>query len=504
MWPRQTGDFGVFRVYANTQNQPATFNINNKPYKAERYFTINTAGVKEGDYSMVYGFPYTTRQYLAASQLQQTIDIINPIRIEARRLKLGVWDEAMRKDPSVFLKYASKQSSISNGYKKWQGESRGLAINDVVNKKLQYEQSLLARSHADTSSESPKSTLAQINAAVENNNTYLRAIESTNETVLGIELIRQASVLQRIIDIHRAKVSGQTLSDTLEKLKKSQDGFYKNYVPEVDKQLFTTLMPFYMMQPGIAVPNAMQQLMTANGNNFDKWSENVYSKSVLAVKGLANEYYDEPKASDTFAIKNDPAYQIYNAVVSWQKAKVQPSMSAFNKRMDMLNRRYMKHQMQYMQHDRNIYPDANQTLRVTFGPVKGIAPQGSDNYSYISNLEDVIAKHNPTVEEFNVPAKLRDLHARKDYGRWATNGTVPVAFIAANHTSGGNSGSPVLNAKGELIGINFDRIWDGTMSDLYYDPNLCRNISVDIRYVLFIIEKYGDAGWLLNELKLVK
>jgi hypothetical protein len=504
MWPRQTGDFGVFRVYANAQNQPAPYSAGNKPYKAERFFTISTAGVKEGDFSMVYGFPYTTRQYLAASQLQQTIDISNPIRIEARRLKLGVWDEAMRQDPSVFLKYASKQSSISNGYKKWQGESRGLAINDVVNKKLQYEQSLLAKSHADTSSESPKAILAQINAAVESNNAYLRAIESTNETVLGIELIRQASVLQRIVDIHRAKVVGQNLNDTLAKLKKAHDGFYKNYEPEVDKKLFTTLMPFYMMQPGLAVPNTMQQLFAANGNNFDKWAENVFSKSVLTVKGLANEYFDDAKAKDTFAIKNDPAYQIYEAVVSWQKAKVQPSMNAFNKRMDMLNRKYMKHQIDYMKYERNIYPDANQTLRVTFGPVKGITPQGSDEYSFISTLEDVMAKHNPAVEEFNVPVKLRDLHARKDYGRWATNGTVPVAFIAANHTSGGNSGSPVLNAKGELIGINFDRIWDGTMSDLYYDPNLCRNISVDIRYVLFIIEKFGDAGWLLNELKLAK
>ncbi len=164
----------------------------------------------------------------------------------------------------------------------------------------------------------------------------------------------------------------------------------------------------------------------------------------------------------------------------------------------------MKQQLDYMSQERNFYPDANQTLRLTFGPVKGITPQGSNHYSYISNLDDVIAKHNPNIEEFNVPAKLRDLYLRKDYGRWAVNGSVPVAFIAANHTSGGNSGSPVLNAKGELIGINFDRIWDGTMSDLYYDPNLCRNISVDIRYVMFIIEKYGNASWLFKEMKLVK
>jgi hypothetical protein len=164
----------------------------------------------------------------------------------------------------------------------------------------------------------------------------------------------------------------------------------------------------------------------------------------------------------------------------------------------------MQQQLQYMGKDRNFYPDANQTLRLTYGHVQGITPQGSSLYSYKSTLEDVIAKHNPDIEEFNVPVKLRDLYMSKDYGRWNVDGTVPVTFIASNHTSGGNSGSPVLNAKGQLIGINFDRVWDGTMSDLYYDPNLCRNIAVDIRYVLFIIEKYGNASWLFKEMNLVK
>ncbi|MBL7706537.1 MAG: S46 family peptidase [Taibaiella sp.] len=504
MWPRQTGDFGIFRVYAGADNKPAKYNINNKPYKAEKFFAINTSGVKEGDYSMVYGFPYVTREYLSASQLSQTIDISNPIRIEARRLKLGVWDEAMRKDPDVFLKYASKQSSISNGYKKWQGELRGLAINEVPDKKRAYEQRLMAKSSQDTGSNSPRMILNQINAAVENNNTYLRAQESTYETVLGIEIIRQAESLQKILDIHRKGISGQALTDTLSKLKKGTTAFYKNYDPEVDKTLFETMMPFYYMQPGLAVPDRIKALYAENGNDFGKWANNVFGQSALVFSQLSAPYYDEPKARDTIAIKNDPAFKIYDAVISWQKTSVTPAMQAFNKRTDMLSRIYMKQQLDYMSGERNFYPDANQTLRLTFGPVKGIKPQGHSYYSYISTLEDVIAKHDPNVEEFNVPAKLRDLHARKDYGRWAVNGTVPVAFIAANHTSGGNSGSPVLNAKGELIGINFDRIWDGTMSDLYYDPNLCRNIAVDIRYVMFIIEKYGNASWLLKEMKLVK
>lgn len=504
MWPRQTGDFSVFRVYADAKNKPASYSANNKPYKAETFFKVNTSGVKEGDYTMVYGFPYVTREYLSASQLEQTMNIIDPIRIEARRLKLGVWDEAMRKDPNIFLKYASKQSSVSNGYKKWQGEMRGLELNDVPAKKRAYQERLMAKTATDTGSNKPSFVLSQINAAVENNNQYLRAQESMNETVLGIEIVRQAASFQKIINVYRRGIAGEALMDTLSKLKKETAGFYKNYEPALDKQLFATLMPFYYMQPGLAVPNSIRKMYAENGNSFEKWADNVYGESALVMPELIKNYYDAPKPEDTFEIKADPAFKIFNAVVEWQRAEVIPGMRTFNKRMDLLNRIYMKQQLTNMSGERDFYPDANQTLRLTYGAVKGIKPQGTSLYSFQSTLDDAIAKHNPAVEEFNVPAKLRDLYLKKDYGVWGSNGTVPLTFIAANHTSGGNSGSPVLNAKGELIGINFDRIWDGTMSDLYYDPNLCRNISVDIRYVMFIIDKFGDASWLFKEMKLVK
>ncbi|HRP89366.1 MAG TPA: S46 family peptidase [Edaphocola sp.] len=504
MWPRQTGDFGIFRVYAGNNNQPAAYNINNKPYKAEKFFAINTSRVKENDFSMVYGFPYVTREYITASQLEQVINIIDPIRIEARRLKLAVWDEAMRQDANVFLKYASKQSSVSNGYKKWQGELRGLKINDAVNKKKEYEKRLMEKTAMDTSNTSPQMILTQINIAVEANNNDLRTIESTNETVMGIEIINKASELQKIINIHRKGITGSALTDTLQKLKKGMQAFYKNYEPALDKKVFEALMPYYFQQPGNTVPIGIKKMYAENGKNFEKWANNVYNKSALTLAPVLFHYYDEPNAKDTLEIKNDPAYMIYATVKEALDKKVLPQMKAYQQRMNGLERTYMKQQLDYMSFDRNFYPDANQTLRITYGPIKGIQPQGSEVYSFSSTLDDMIKKHNPNVEEFNIPSKLRDLYQRKDYGKWASNGSVPVCFTAMNHTSGGNSGSPVLNGKGELIGINFDRIWDGTMSDLYYDPKLCRNISVDIRYVLFIIEKYGNASWLFKEMKLVK
>jgi hypothetical protein len=203
------------------------------------------------------------------------------------------------------------------------------------------------------------------------------------------------------------------------------------------------------------------------------------------------------------AILSDPAWQLYSAINELRKQKVIPVLSAYYKQQYYLDRLYMKSQMA-KDKNKTFYPDANLTLRLTYGKIQGMDPEGPENYSFQTNLDQVIAHDNPGIEFFKVPEKLKELYKQKDYGQWAVNGTVPVAFIASNHTSGGNSGSPVLNAKGELIGTNFDRPWEGTMSDLYYDPNMCRNISLDIRYTLFIAEKFGGAGWLLNEMKIVK
>lgn len=504
MWPRHTGDFGIFRVYANAKNQPADYHVNNVPYKAEQYFQINIGGIKEGDYSMVYGFPGTTQEYLSAAQLSQTQHISDPIRIASRAKKLAVWDEAMRQDPSIFLKYASKQSSVSNGFKKWQGEVRGLEINDVEGKKKAYEQRLLSKM-ANNSQEKDKLILAEIDATVEKSNPYLRAEESTRETVLAIEIVQQAQVLDNILKQYRNNVTVTDWDKFAEKTTKSLEGFYKNYDVATDQKVFDTLMPFYFEQPDVTVPETYKKAFANGGSKFfESWSNSVYHNSVLANKETALNLLKSYNPKDTIVIKEDPAWEIYNTIAMHNDKNIKSNMSTFRSRIDYLNRRYMAKQLEYMQDERNFFPDANQTLRLTYGPVKGIQPQGSNEYSFQQNLDAVIKKHNPNVAEFNIPQKLINLYNKKDYGRWAVNGSVPVTFIAANHTSGGNSGSPVLNAKGELIGINFDRIWDGTMSDIFYDPNLCRNISVDIRYVLFIIDKFGDAGWLLKEMKLVK
>jgi hypothetical protein len=504
MWPRETGDFGIFRVYAGKDNKPAAYDPSNVPYKPKKYFPISTAGYEEDDFTMVYGFPYTTSEYISSYQLNQIQHISDPIRIAAREKRLGVWDAAMRSNPNLFLKYAAKQSSVSNGFKKWKGEVRGLELNDVIGKKQKYEkefQEVYARSPL----EDDRMLLPRIQAVVNSSDNALIATEYTRETVLAIEAIQQAGALHKALTYMRDNKLGENaLTDSLKAIKKTLSGFYKNYDAATDRKVFMELMPMYMVQENNVVPPQMKKIFYNAGNNYNSWAANIYGQSLVTNATQMYAFLDAASRKDSTVIKQDPAYIVYSTVQSWMNDYINPVMKTYNERMQPLNRMYMKRQLELPNSGKDFYPDANQTLRLTYGAVKGIMPSGGSEYSYQTTLDQMIARHNPSVEEFNIPQKLRDLHAAKDYGRWAVDGTVPIAFIATNHTSGGNSGSPVINGKGELIGINFDRIWDGTMSDLYYDPKLCRNIAVDIRYVLFIIEKFGDAGWLFKEMKLTK
>ncbi len=502
MWPRMTGDFAVFRVYANKNNKPADYNVANVPYKPKAFFPINTSGYKEGDFTMVYGFPYQTTEYLTSYQANQIQYIIDPIRIEAREKKLGVWDEAMRSNPDIFLKYAAKQSSLSNGYKKWQGEILGMNTYNVINKKQEFERGFQERASIGKTSEGDKMLLPQIQATIKGSDNALVASEYTKETVLGVEVVQQSAWLQKAMDLYRSNVSNPALADSLQKLKPKFAGFYKNYDAATDHKVFNVLMPLYMQQEGMVVAPKMKNVMYNSGDNVTSWGNNVFSHSIALNQDEMNKIFDNADKSDSTKILQDPAYQIYSAASIYTKQNVDPIVTAAYRRLEPLNRTYVRRQMEAMNNGTNFYPDANQSLRLTYGQVQRADIPGSNIYQ--TTLDDLMPRDNPSVEEFNVPQGLKDLYKAKNYGRWGVNGTMPVNFIASNHTTGGNSGSPILNDKGQLIGINFDRIWQGTMSDLYYNPEVCRNIGVDIRYVLFIIDKFGKSSWMLKEMQLVK
>lgn len=501
MWPRHTGDFSMFRIYAGKDNKPAAYAKDNKPYQTRQFLTINASGYKEGDFTMVYGFPGTTMEYISSYQLSQVYSILDPIRIEARTLRLNAWTKNMQASRDVFLKYTSKRAGIANGWKKWQGEVRGLRINNVVGKKQEYENYFQGLASYDQSLPFADDVLANIAAKASAVNDVLKAEEYIKEAVFGIELLQNAAILDKMLQVLRNhRIVNK--NDSLVKLAKSLEGMYKNYDAATDKEVFASLMPLFVQKNAGYVPTSFTNQLKAQGNDYNAWANYVFS-SIIADQNTLKSFAETATAGDSNRIIGDPAWLLYNGINKVRQQQISPYISRYNNEMAYLNRLYMNAQMN-LDKQKSFYPDANLTLRLTYGKVAGIDPDGPAGYSFQTNLAEAVKKHNPDVEEFNMPAKLKALHEERDLGRWSVGGSVPIAFIANNHTSGGNSGSPVLNAKGELIGTNFDRIWEGTMSDLYFDEKLCRNITLDIRYTLFIVEKFGGAGRLLKEMNIVK
>ena len=496
-WPRHTGDFSMFRVYADAANKPADYSPENKPYQTKSFLTINANGYQEGDFTLVYGFPGVTQEYVSSMQLEQVVTIIDPIRIEARTKRLNVWTDHMSKDRNVFLQYTSKRAGVANGWKKWQGEVRGLKMNNVVEKKRIFEQQFQAWANTDNQLPYAKDLLLKMQVNSTSRDVVIAASEYLREAVLGVELIAQGAELDKILKIAGSALPAKLVSDSLAKLSKAYSGFYKNYDAQTDRDVFVALMPLFMEKAKNFVPLYFETELARFGGSYNEWADYVFGNSNAVNLKKLNELAAHP---DKNKIINDPCWKLYSAIIAVRNDKIVPSLSSYTDSLTRHNRLYTKAQMAMSEY-RDLYPDANSTLRIAYGKVKGLDPDGPATYSFQTNLDEAVEKHNPNVTEFTMPSKLIDLHQQKDYGRWAVKGTVPLAFIADNHTSGGNSGSPVLNAKGELIGTNFDRVWEGTMSDYYFDERWCRNISLDIRYTLFITEKLGGAGWLLKEMK---
>ena len=457
MWPRHTGDFSIF---------------DNVPYKPKRYFTISRKGVKEGDFTLVYGCPGTTKEYVTSDEVRYTGEVSDPEKIALRTMRLDIQKKYMSQDQAVRIQYSSKNASVSNAWKKWQGEAKGLARRKTVESKLEYEK----RFKKWAENNEYKGLLEQIAALYEQRNPYFRAQEYYNETVSTIELLAFAS------RVYAALEAGRPVQAVA-------DAFYKDYYQPIDEEAFVAMMGAFEKQLTPEFKPAYHAQKLAQYGSVEAWRDDVFARSVFTDKAkvLSLTKADLPK------LEADPAYEMYKAYNQWFRKDLQPVVSRIGQEISLANRRYMKAQMEF-EPDKDFYPDANRTLRVSYGNVKGYQPSDAIYYSPVSTLKGIIEKDNPEIFDYNIPQTLRDIYAEGGHD------DQPVCFLATNHTSGGNSGSPVLNGNGELIGINFDRVWEGTMSDLAFDPDFCRNISLDIRYLLFVVEKIGHADWLLKEM----
>src|SRR5690554_6713969 len=498
VWPRHTGDFALFRIYADKNNRPAEYSEDNIPYTAKHFLPISLDGVAENDFTLVFGFPGSTDEYLPSVAIEQVINTLNPARIAIRDEALAIVDKYMRADPQIKIQYASKFASIANYWKKWRGETTGLKKSNAVGIKKEQERKLTQEIIKKGKQTEYGNLLPQFETYYKQIEPYALAREYFLETALrNVELLRTAFQTYQLKNSYEMR-GDQSFADRRDNFLASARVRYNDYSPQVDEEVFGALVALYAEKvPDQFLPGSFK------GLDFEKLTENVYSNSAFtSYDALANLMAGDAETV-LKRLENDPGYKVAADMATAYFQKIAPDYEALDLKITGLERDYMKALLELNPKDARIFPNANSTLRVTYGQVKGYSPADAVYYEPVTHLEGVMEKYIPGDYEFDVPQKLIDLYNKKDYGPYAEDGKIAVNFIGTNHTTGGNSGSPAIDAHGNLIGINFDRVWEGTMSDYYYDPSLSRNIMVDIRYVLFIVDKYADAQNLIDEMKLV-
>jgi hypothetical protein len=502
MWPRHTGDFSMFRIYAGPDGKPAEYSKDNVPLKAKYWLPVSLKGVQKNDYSMVLGYPGGTDRYMPSAAVSMAYEQSNPIKIKIREKRLALMKEDMDASPEIRIKYASTYAQISNYYKYFIGQNQGLRRLDIVEKKKAEEKAFSEWVNAEASRKIDYGNLLndyeRIYAAYRKYNPAYIYLE---EAAFGTEVLIYAYHLN---SLYAALQSGNAdeIKGAMEEAKKATEENFKNYNLPTDKKIFAALLKMYYEDiPKEMHPSIFAQVEKKYKGDFDKYAEDVFKRSILVNKQKMEAFLTKP---DLKVLEKDPAFQAMNSILNDFRAKVGPMLGGIFAKKDMTNALYTKAMME-MKKGQKLYPDANFTMRLTYGTIQDYDPRDAVHYDYFTTLQGIIEKKDSTNEEFVVPAKLIELHKKKDFGKYAdTNGVMHVCFISNNDITGGNSGSPVINGEGQLIGTAFDGNWEAMSGDIVYEPGLQRCISVDIRYILFLIDKFAGAGHLIQEMTLVE
>ncbi len=502
MWPRHTGDFSLFRVYTAPDGSPAEYHEDNIPLQPKHHLPVSIKGVEEGDFAMVLGFPGSTDRYLTSYGIDYKLKTELPIRIDIRRQKLDIIESAMAESDEVRIMYASRQSGIANYWKNFIGMSNALERNRVADSKRETEEAFV-----DWVAEDP-SRVAQYGEVMNMftsaydgydgfeafNYIYWEAIAS------GPDAVRIAGSFRKLEELLEEKASDEKIEEETKRLKGFIDRFYRNYSMDVDKQMWAAMMQtYYLNVPENLRPEIFNEVIRKFKGDFNRFADEVYKKSVFVSPSALEKFLDNPSLK---TLQKDWAFRMATAL-NEQASEVRKQMAEYDATLEKARRLFIRG-LREMDPEGMFYPDANSTMRFTFGSVRGYWPSDAVYFDYVTTLEGVMEKEDPNHHEFVVPEKLSELHQDADYGEYGSEETVIVNFISDNDITGGNSGSPVLDGQGNLIGLAFDGNWEAMSGDILFENQMQRCINVDARYILFVIDKFAGAGHLIEEMTIVR
>jgi len=496
VWPRHTGDFSIFRVYCSPDGKPAEYSPDNVPFKPKKFLKISLEGISENDFSMIMGYPGSTERYIPSYGIRQIENYVNPVIIEVRGIKQDIWKKAMLKNPKVRIQYAAKFSESSNYWKYSIGQNEGLRHMNVIEKREEFEARFTDWVNSDSlRKQKYGKTLPLLDATYMLTNDITKAATIAEETVLaGPDMpMFVINVMFKLYDILITSDDEDIIND----LNKMSKKFYKDFNGELDKKVFVAMLEYYMNNIEEKFRAGESELLPKKfKGDYAKFADYLYERSLFRSEESFNEILAK---KDLDKISDDPFYTFVSTTLS-SYYELASLIDQFDTEREKSMRRYLSGQFSMLP-VKDFYPDANSTLRLTYGQVGDYIPKDGVIYEYRTTLKGIMEKEDPSNPDFIVPEKLKELYNEKDYGRYAgKDGKMPVCFITNNDITGGNSGSPVMDKNGNLIGIAFDGNWEAMTGDLAFDNNVQKTICVDIRYVLFVIDKYAGAGNLIKEM----
>lgn len=504
MWPRHTGDFTLFRVYADADNKPTKeYKEDNKPYTPKHSLPVNIGDRRAGDYSMIFGYPGSTDRYLSSYGVEMAVNIEQPAIVKLRRQVLDIYEAEMAKDEQTYINYADKQASVANYWKYFKGQTAGLKRLKIYDKKKNEENAFEAWVAKDSKrADEYKNVISNYDQGYQELSKIILKSTYDIEAIYRVEAISLAWKSRGLLaalgsddDDKKAKA--------ITSAKSAAEKHFKEYSYTIDKQVFAAMMKAYSMDiPADQQPKMFKDLVAKFKGDFTKMANKIYSKSIFTSSERMMDFLEKPKAS---TIEKDYLYQIAKTIILEDYVQnLGAQKKVINEKLDNAGRLYLKG-IREMNPSKAYAPDANSTMRVTYGSIKDYFPRDAVYYNYYTTIEGIMEKEDPKNPEFVVPAKLKELYMKKDYGQYANSkGEMIVNFISNNDITGGNSGSPVINGRGELIGTAFDGNWEAMSGDIAFETELQRTISVDIRYTMFIIDKYAGAKHLIDEMKIVR